>query len=392
MAKPRKVIRTKTLYKKRRLPVVKKVLLVLVILLLIPTGYIIMREWNARFGKDAQRNKVVSSEISSTTSSSEIQSSQPQTKEPEEKQTSDVSKTANISAQTLLQSGGDLSQKLSTLKSDGYTSVILELKSENGMLSYKSNNEMALKYGAISENAVDLSEVFKAVTDAELNPIARISTLKDSKAPHVSNENSYAYSTSLQTNWLDNSVANGGKPWLNPYMDNTKQYIGDITKEISDVGFKTIILENVMFPDKNTGKMNTIKTTPDRSAILNQFVAQVQEAAPDSNVIRSLDVVFEAKKDVGFEFAVSKIVSKDIALDINLSQIEANKQQICEKSAIVDQNGYDKNITAVEVCGELLDMAKAKSDNEIIPIISLNDFNQLEQVFKDKDITNYIIL
>ncbi len=395
MARQRKVIRTKTLYKKRRIPksVLSKFLFVALILILMGIGYIVMREWSARFGKDANKNIPSSNPPSSVQSPSAPENSDTSSSKPEAVNPSAIGKTANISAKTLLDSNGNISGELTRLKSEGYTTVAIELKAENGMIAYKSANEMAVKYGTISENAVDLKATLKAITDAGLIPIARISTLKDPKAPHVSNENSYAYSTNLETNWLDNSVAKGGKPWLNPYMDNTRKYISDITKEISDAGFKTIILENVMFPDKNTFQMNTIKTTPEKPVILNQLVTEVQAAVPNSSVIRSIDVVSTTlNSENGFHTVVNTIASKDVGIHINLDAIEAQKKQICEKSAIVDQNGYNKNITVAEVVGHLMEQAKSNVDGNIIPIVSAKDFAQLEQVFKDKKISDYIVI
>ncbi|MFZ2537292.1 MAG: putative glycoside hydrolase [Oscillospiraceae bacterium] len=395
MARQRKIIRTKAIYKKRRIPqnALSRILFVFLILILIGIGFIVMREWSARFGKNAKKINPSSNPPSSIQSSSVPESSETLSSTSEVAEQKIIGKTANISAKTLLDSKGNISQELARLKAEGYTTVALELKAENGMIAYQSANEMAVKYGAISENAVDLSATLKAITDAELIPVARISTLKDAKAPHVSNENSYAFSTSLATNWLDNSVDKGGKPWLNPYMDNTKKYICDITKEISDIGFKTIVLENVMFPDKNTFKMNTIKTTPERPAMLNQFVSEVQAAVPNANVIRSIDVVSTViNSENGFESVINTITSKDVALIINLDAIEMKKEQICIKSAIVDQNGYDKNITAAVVAGNLIAQAKTKAEGNIIPIVSAKDFALLEQVFKDEKISNYIVI
>lgn len=395
MPRQKKVIRTKSLYKKRRLPqkAVSRILFILLIAILIGIGFIVMREWSARFGKNADKTKS-SVPPSSVVTSSELLSSAPiVSSTPEAVPTVQTGKAARIAAADLLAANGNINDKLKTLKAEGYTSVSIELKAEDGMLAYKSTNEMAVSYGAVSENAIDLAALVKSITDAGLTPIAEISTLKDKKAPHVSNGNSYAYSTSLDVNWLDNSFDKGGKPWLNPYMDNARKYICDISKEISEAGFETILLRNIMFPDKNVVKMNTIKTEPSRESILNQLVTEVETAVSSSvTVIREIDVAATAiASETSFDAQIVRIPSENIGYRISLDSIENNKEKICMQSGIVGAEGYDKNMPPQEVMGHLLSATKATVKGNIIPIISQADFAKLEQVFKDNGITSYIV-
>ena len=397
MARQKKVIRTKAIYNSKKIPkhVLARILFGCLLVILIGIGFLVMQQLSARFGKGADKTTSSTNQSSvvgeqSSTPESTIESNS-QSSQPQPKPTMMLGSSVTISADTMLAPEWNITTEIAKAKEQGHTAIILELKAENGTLSYQSQNEMAIAYGTISEQAVDLGEIAKAITDAGLLPIAYISTLKDATAPHVSKDNSYAYSTSLETNWLDNSVSLGGKPWLNPYMDNARNYIRDISVEINQAGFDTILLDNVMFPDKNTQKMNTIKTSPDRDSILNQLVSEVQDAVPDATVIRVIDVVDAATGEARYDATILKVSAKVIGLELDLAEIEANKEKICIQNGIVTETGVPPTLTAVEVAKALIGMAQEQSDGEIVPIVSSQDFAQLEQVFEDMQLKQYLL-
>lgn len=392
MSKKNKVIRTKTLYKKRLFPqkTLSKILFVLLIVILVGIGYIVMREWSARFGKNADKN-VSSVPPSSIASSSEPTSSMPVSSQ-EEKPIVVMSKAAFISAQDILSAGGNIADKLTAFKSAGYNSVTIELKSEDGMLAFKSTNEMAKKYQTVDANAVDIAVLFKAITDSGLTPIVQISTLKDQKAPHVDNENSFAYKTPDGPNWLDNSFDKGGKPWLNPYMENARKYICDISKEISDAGFNTILLSNVMFPNKNVFNMNTIKTEPSRDGILNQLVSEVETAVGENvTVIRAVNATNMATGEATYDSEIFKLPSENIALELDFEAIGANKEKICINNGIVTETGVSPNISVAEVANSLIEIAQDNIDGKVIVMLKQADMELLKQAQNYKEVSAYII-
>ena len=51
--------------------------------------------------------------------------------------------------------------------------------------------------------------------------------------------------------WLDDSVDNGGKPWLNPYSDTAQKYVLDIIYDAVDFGADAIILDGLRFPEES---------------------------------------------------------------------------------------------------------------------------------------------
>lgn len=392
--RPRKVIRTKTLYKRHRFPkkAAGRILFFLLVAALIGVGYIIMREWSMRFGKDAKPPVSSAPPVSSQqpVSSQEEVSSIEEEKSP----ALQAEYSAYVSAEELLQNKATLPSFMQEIKAQGYTAVTIELKPVSGMLAYSSKAADAVKYGAVTENADTLLNIIKAVKDAGLTPIASISTLKDQSLPHVSRNNSYAYSTQLSTNWLDDSLARDGKPWLNPYMDAARSYLCEIAKEIDTAGFKIIILENVMFPDKNTKGMNTILTEPSREQILLQTVNEITAAAPNATVLRVLDMalVSAGEGTLPMNKAISEAGGKTPALRIDLARVEANKEAICKGAGIVGASGYDKAIPVEEVVkGVLEQTAKAGVPEQGLAVIaSKADCEKLKAVFEELSITQII--
>lgn len=358
MAKPKKVVRTKRLYKKHtpNKKALRTVLFILIVIILVGFGYIVSMEWAKRFGPNAPKSSITTPSLptidetdDNTVSSDVLQS------KPEKPNNLELVNAKYVNAdEIVLLTQDQFKPFFDKIKANGYNSVIVELKSDKGLIYYNTNNEMAKKYGAISEKTVDINALVSAINSSGLTPIAKISTLKDAKAPHVSNENSYAYGTQVATNWLDDSFDRGGKPWLNPYMDNARKYIVDLSKEISDAGFKSIVLENVMFPDKNTGKLNTINQTKSYDLILKQLVDEVQESVKDTKVYVSYNPnSFIKTKENKYYVSAKDINHKNVVLtienlnngnqkELTLEQKNENAKVLLEK--VISDMGDDASI------------------------------------------------
>ena len=50
-------------------------------------------------------------------------------------------------------------------------------------------------------------------------------------------------------NWIDDSKANGGKPWLNPNDKEAQDYIIALVEEAAGNGLGAILLDGVQFPE-----------------------------------------------------------------------------------------------------------------------------------------------
>lgn len=357
-----------------------------------------MREWSARFGENAS---VSSAPSSSDTASGTASDTTPNTTsstvssdetEPVLPVANRVGKTAFVSAKTIIGRKNELNAMMTELKNSGYESVALEMKPESGILPYLTKSEFAKQYKLVDASAVEPADIVTAAVNAGLQPLAYISALKDYEAPHVSRENSYAYSDSLEVNWLDNSVALGGKPWLNPYMKATGDYIKELVVELHTTGFGTILLDNVIYPEKNTAKMNTILTTPSREQALNLFVAEVEAELPDNTLIRVADAAVTLMEgDGSADAAFSRIPSQRIGMELSLARIETNKEAIC-KNAGIPADGYTPDILASAVAAQLIQQAKTKWETEPCIVIHKSEEAQMLPILENHDVSDYVVI
>lgn len=372
MPKQRKVIRSKRIYRKRSSPkkALGTVLFVLLLVALIGFGYIVMREWSKRFGGGAPES-IPSSDVVSTSSGTENPGSEAASSEPDTALQSFAAKQMPVSEMT--QTGSALAEYMQSLKSQGYNAVYVELKTDDGVVTYSTSNELARQVGAVSETPADLAAVVSSAKDAGLTPIARISALKDPLAAHVKYGNSYGYENSTEVNWLDDSPANGGKAWLNPYMENARSYIASLTKEAVDYGFSSVVLEHVTFPLKNTGKMGTIHETVSRDQILAQLVSECQAAAG------TVPVYLEITPRMVAAYGISAVAGMSQYQALNLDTAQA-EQYRAELTRLVNPNAVE-NYTVNEVFYDVL-LGDVLVTSENVSRIAIMDSAVYEQSWK----------
>jgi hypothetical protein len=222
---------------------------------------------------------LVSSQKEDTSSADKDQTSSQPVKNQSGKQQTIVMPQENLLDQDALKSFVD------NAKTDGYTSVVVLLKDETGILAYNSSLEEAEKYNSIGNKKLKLSDVVKVITDRGLQPVAQIHTFKDKTAANRENDNTFKLKGQNVT-WWDNSPSSGGKPWLNPYKKNATEYLLSVMGEIYDAGFKQIVLDSVQFPDvRNTANIefpSGANKETHQEALAN-FIQSAQELAKEKN-------------------------------------------------------------------------------------------------------------
>ena len=140
---------------------------------------------------------------------------------------------------------------LDSLDQEQYSTVAIQLKNESGYLSYASEVPLAASCGAITSSAVSLeqlAETVAAIENAGFTPAAYLYTLQDDVASHASYGTSYLYNDQAGITWLDQAADNGGRSWLNPYMDAAVDYLAGLTGEIAEAGFSLIFADGMQFP------------------------------------------------------------------------------------------------------------------------------------------------
>lgn len=149
-----------------------------------------------------------------------------------------------------LYNSGDFYSFLSSLDKE-ITAVVIDMKTAAGTVTYKSNQVSVQNAGATAENAVDLGSYIDTIRRAGYDVIVRIYAFEDATAPYKSSDMAIRYESEDGVLWLDDSVDNGGKPWLNPYSDTAQKYVLDIIYDAVDFGADAIILDGLRFPEES---------------------------------------------------------------------------------------------------------------------------------------------
>lgn len=170
-----------------------------------------------------------------------------------------------------------LTQFIATAKNDKKNAIIIPLKNENGNLLYSSKISEAETWGTVSKSAVNAKKIAAEIEAAGLIPIARVSAFYDQAASHVKRNNTYSYVSKNNTTYLfKNSATGKSEKWLNPYQSVARKYICDIVKEISEMGYKHVLLDNVSFPGVDfNAQVKTNDEGKSKSDILRQFFKEL---------------------------------------------------------------------------------------------------------------------
>ena len=172
-----------------------------------------------------------------------------------------------------------LDQALASLKGKGVEGVVFDLKDATGLVRYQSGVERVTMNRAQAETAYDLPRTLARIRQEGMTPLARIYAFRDRTATAHMYESAVKYMNST-VNWIDDSQANGGKPWLNPNDGEAQDYIIALVEEAAQKGAGTILLDGVQFPEGVALNLATYGNTGplDKSGILAGFLTRVRAA------------------------------------------------------------------------------------------------------------------
>lgn len=386
MAKPRKVVRTKRIYKKThsKLPgrVARGVLFVLLLVLLVGFGYMMSKAIGGWLSQKPEQSSETTQ--SSVPSESTPEESLPESsEEPEQTAVRGVVMTPDKASLT----GTALTDYLNELKAQGYTTVFVTLKDENGDVWYQSDAAEAIRLNTVRADAFDAQALCAEIKKAGLTPAAHITGLRDPKAAHVRNENSFAYANQLTTNWLDSSVELGGKAWLNPYMEKARLYLSQLAADAAAKGFEQIAVSDVNFPTRNTRNMNTILTEPSRTAILGQTLDEMQAAAGDVPVYNWVDMAEQSalSENAGL------VDLREIGYEKNAPEVSLDA--IAQRRGVLSQK-FGTEADDLTIAKEMLRQMKADGtlSGELMPVILKKDVQTLLPVLEELEIESYLVV
>ncbi len=185
----------------------------------------------------------------------------------------------------LMMTEAALPGRLEDLKAQGVQGVVFDLKDAQGRVRYVSGLDQVARNLAQEEDAMDLGWAVRTIRQAGLVPVGRLYAFRDHTAPAHMYDSAVKYMGS-KVNWINDSSANGGRPWLNPNDADARQYILDLIGEAADQGLDQVILDGVQFPEGVALHLATYGVTGDldKSAILADFLTKARARGESDGV------------------------------------------------------------------------------------------------------------
>lgn len=188
--------------------------------------------------------------------------------------------TAFVLPEDTLANPSQLSVLVENAKSDGYNAVSVTLKAKGGKIYYRTESTMA----ALDENAVvgviPIEQVVSIIENSGLKMIGEINILEDNNRYGEYRKGSYHMLDG--STWLDSAASSGGKPWLSPFEEDTKEYVRFLVDEAANAGFDYITISGLKFPDFYTSDLNYIGDSvksADRYKALSELIDIAEQAA-----------------------------------------------------------------------------------------------------------------
>ncbi|MDE7288540.1 MAG: hypothetical protein K2N71_03420, partial [Oscillospiraceae bacterium] len=276
---------------------------------------------------------------------------------------------------TALASTDALTAALNSAKEGGYTAVIAVLKDKGGKIYYRTASEMAQS----DENAVagDLyaGQICSMIKAAGFTPIAQVNILEDNNRYGEKRDGSYHIAG--ESTWLDDSVANGGKPWLSPFDTLTQSYAAFLSNEVSSSGFEYVIFDGITFPpfrNSDLGLIGGAVQNADRYKGLVNIANIAANAAVQNNssaitMLSAGDIISGTSE----AFKPNELSSEIIGVSYMLGELGNTAVINGEEIAIADLTAYEK---AETVFGEVKRLAG--EGKTIIPAIRQSEFSQAD--------------
>ncbi|MDE5741964.1 MAG: putative glycoside hydrolase [Oscillospiraceae bacterium] len=276
---------------------------------------------------------------------------------------------------TALASTDALTASLNSAKEGGYTAVIAVLKDKGGKIYYKTGSEMAKSDETAVVGELYAGQICSMIKAAGFTPIAQVNLLEDNNRYGEKRDGSYHIAG--ESTWLDDSVANGGKPWLSPFDTLTQSYAAFLSNEVSSAGFEYVIFDGVTFPPFRNSDLSLIGGAvqgADRYKGLVNIANISANAAVQNNsfaitMLSAGDIISGTSE----AFKPNELSSEIIGVSYMLNELGNTAVINGEEIALADLPAYEK---AETVFGEIKRLAG--EGKTIIPAIRQSEFSQAD--------------
>lgn len=384
----RKIYRTNFGNRKKRVRKIFKILLILIILaVLIFVGYSVAgtvinylkdNDVNAGEGEKPWTPPVIENSGEDSVpeyNTEENENADTKENDIEEDKKFDVRFSAYKLPVTALASTDALTASLNTARESGYTAVIAVLKDKGGKIYYKTGSEMAKSDEEAVIGELYAGQICSMIKAAGFTPIAQINLLEDNNRYGEKRDGSYHIAG--DSTWLDNSVANGGKPWLSPFDTLTQSYAAFLSNEISSSGFEYVIFDGITFPEFRNSDLSLIGgmvQSPDRyKGLVNIANISVNAAVQNNSSAIAMLSAGDIISGTSEAFRPSELTAEIIGVSYLLDELGNTALINGEEIAISDLTAYER---AETVFGEIKRLAG--ENKVIIPAIRQSEFSQAD--------------
>lgn len=402
----RKIYRTRAGNRKRRTQKFFKALFMIIILaLLVFVGYSvgkpIYKYFSERSGKDSAEETVpwtppVMPDDTDSTGDETADVSEESTDVQEDNgENRKLDFSAYQLPETALVSDAELRNALESAKGSGYTAVVVTMKAEGGKIYYKTSSQMALSADGAVAGGMYAGQISSMIKNAGFTPIAKINLLEDHNWYGEYKTGAYRFEGSTST-WLDDSAANGGKPWLSPFDTDTQSYAAYLANEISSAGFDYVIFDGIVFPPFRNSDLNyvgAIVKDPSKYKTLIS-IADISAKTAEANgssvmVTASAGEIISGKSEL---FKPAELTVKTVSVEYFPNGLENTALINGEEIALSELTAYDRAKTVFTEIKRL-----AGEEITIVPALKQSDFSQADfsetiSAFMDLGFTSYIIL
>lgn len=248
-----------------------------------------------------------------------------------------------------------------------YNTVVLPLKAQGGMLNYNSQINSARNAGVVA-SSFDLSSMVEIIKDKGLKPYANISVLYDNVYPKTFKKSAYQFEDGTGS-WWDDYGEKGGKPWLSPFADDTKNYLSAISAELTENGIEGIVCTDVIFPnfrEKDLGYIGQIVKSEDRYTALLDVLNVIQNSANGQTVMFQFSLFDALKGNV--EALKAEELNQNIVLvpSIKLDELSTTFSYDGNSISLGSQSTYNKVKLSMEL------FQKMSGNLKIVPSIDLD--------------------
>lgn len=170
-------------------------------------------------------------------------------------------------------------------KNTEINSYVVDIKDDDGYVGYESNVPAVKEAGAWKKK-YNADEVLKAFHDNDVHVIGRLVCFKD---PVYSAKNpKLAIKKTDGSVWKENLGGGKTASWLNPYNQESWEYLVSIAKEAVEKGFDEIQFDYVRFPNGIKKVTDFSSYKKEKYEAINEFLAYAKKELP--GVVVSADV------------------------------------------------------------------------------------------------------